>query len=116
MGDTKQQLWVDANNKPALIGTGFEAGETACPVANEPVKLLPEGTETLSVVIVADASNTTAVNIGNIGVHPSNNPGLQIAIGASISLDLDNSKQPIYIATATAADKVSWLFIKGKNI
>ncbi|MAH45218.1 hypothetical protein CMI37_05280 [Candidatus Pacearchaeota archaeon] len=115
MGDTKQQLWIDANNKPALIGTGFDAGETACPTANMAVLLLPDGTETLSIVILADASNTTAINIGGSSLHPSSNPGLQLAIGASVSLDIDNSKQPIYIATATAADKVSWLLIKGKK-
>ena len=114
MTDTRQQLWIDANNKPALIGTGFEAGETACPSANIPVSLLVPGTETLSIVIIADIGNTTAINIGGPSVQPTSNPGLQLAAGASVSLDLDNSKQPVYIATATAADKVSWLLIKGK--
>ena len=116
MSDTKQQLWIDANNKPALIGTSFRAGETACPVANTAVTLLLPSAETLSIVVQADESNTTNVHIGDHSVHPTNNPGFQLAPGSSVSIDVDNSKHQLYINTATADDKANWLYICGKKI
>ena len=107
-----QTLWTDDNGHAWAVGKSFDSGETSTHATpGTPVSLLGSALATLSVIIIADSTNTDSVHIGGSDVDYSTNKGLQLTPGSAISIDFDNSKKQIYIDSETAAQKVNWMYI-----
>jgi len=99
---------VTAKDKPA--NSGEEYGETTAGSAGDTSLVLGVGTDTSTVSIRAMFDNAGVVYVGfDDSVDATN--GFFLEAGDAISLDIDNSNQPIYVHFDTSGDQVRHLAI-----
>ncbi len=107
---SNQMLLQDCNNK-TIQGVGnYLKEEKITLVANTATKLLSEGFATIAVIIKAYTGNTGNIYIGGPGVDTSS---FYLDADQSITLEIDNSKFPIYVF-ADNADSLVYIAIQGK--
>lgn len=99
---------VTAKDKPANSGQDY--GATTAGSAGDTTLILDVGTDTSTIAIRAMHDNAGFVYVGfDDSVDDTN--GFFLQAGDAVTLDIDNSNQPVYAHFGTSGDQVRYLAV-----
>lgn len=100
----------DTTGETLVPNEGGPYGRTTAE-GSDPEIILPVGQETSTVAIIAEDSNAGKVYLGwDTDLTTSN--GFPLAAGQSISIDFDNTDQPLYVVSDNVGDSVRFLSLE----
>lgn len=79
-------------------------------LANEPERVVPIGTETTTVAIVAHPDNSGLIFIG-FDDEMTSDDTIPLQAGASMSVDIDANQQGLFALADTIGDEIRWMAV-----